>query len=302
MASERELLVALSAIFPTSHLPVGIGDDAAVLARPDSALVASADMAVEGVHFRRDWSSLHEIGAKVTAANLADIYAMGATPKYLLVTAALPRDFTVVQLKELARGIKSEADLVGVSVVGGDLSSSETLVISISALGEVDRPVVRSGAKVGDHVYLSSLTGASAAGLAQLTANNNCHPKFISAHKKPILDYSRAANFASANSMCDTSDGLLADVADISQASGVKIVLDYNLLTSAPDFAELAECATELGVDVAEWILGGGEDHYFVATSPTPIAGAIDIGIVVEGDGVEVSHFSGVLPQGYRHF
>ena len=302
MATERELLAALASIFPTSHLPVGIGDDAAVLQRPDSSLVASADMSVEEIHFRRDWSSLHEIGAKITAANLADIFAMGATPKYLLVTAALPKNFSVSELAELARGIKAEADLVGAIVVGGDLSSSEKLVLSITALGEVVRPVLRSGAKIGDRVYLSSLTGASAAGLAQLEATKECHPKFIAEHKKPTLDYESAKNFASAHSMCDTSDGLIADLGDIAEASQVKIVVDYKMLAAAPVFAELHECANSLGIDVAQWILGGGEDHRFVATSVDPIPGAVEIGLVSSGQGVEILNFDGELPSGFRHF
>ena len=302
MATEHELLAALAAIFPTSHLPVGIGDDAAVLNRPDSSLVASADMAVEGVHFKREWSSLTEIGGKITAANLADIFAMGATPKYLLVTAALPKNFSVAELEELARGIKVEADLVGVSIVGGDLSSSEKLVLSITALGEVAHPVLRSGAQVGDRIYLSSLTGSSAAGLAQLEMAKSCHPEFIAAHKKPTLDYVMAKSFLSAHSLCDTSDGLLADLADIASASGVKIIVDYDLLAQCEGFAELAECAEALGVDVAQWILGGGEDHRFVATSSSPIAGALVIGEVISGAGVEVANFSGELPRGYSHF
>ena len=139
MASESELIAALSEVFSLSdpNLIVGIGDDGAVIKASTKNLVAATDMAVEGVHFKREWSSLFEIGGKVTAANLADIYAMGGDPRYLLVSAGLTKDFGIAEIQELAQGIKSEADLVGAAIIGGDISRAEQLVISITALGEV---------------------------------------------------------------------------------------------------------------------------------------------------------------------
>ena len=124
MASESEIIKALSAIFKASNsgMVVGIGDDGAVAPASNKQIVMSSDMAVEGIHFKRNWSSLKEIGAKITAANLADIYAMGGVPKYLLVSAGLPDNFTIPEVTELATGIKSEADLVNCVVVGGDIS------------------------------------------------------------------------------------------------------------------------------------------------------------------------------------
>ncbi|MSY03092.1 MAG: thiamine-phosphate kinase, partial [Actinobacteria bacterium] len=100
MASEPQLIAALSEVFAVSdsNLMVGIGDDGAVIKASSKNLVAATDMAVEGVHFNRAWSSLHEIGAKLTAANLADVYAMGGTPKYLLVSAGLTPDFGIAEI------------------------------------------------------------------------------------------------------------------------------------------------------------------------------------------------------------
>ncbi|TSA21177.1 MAG: thiamine-phosphate kinase [Actinomycetales bacterium] len=301
MASESELLAALSNIFALSdpNLIVGIGDDGAVIKTNPQNLVAATDMAVEGVHFKREWSSLHDIGAKLTAANLADIYAMGGTPKYLLVSAGLTKDFGIPEIEELANGIKSEADLVGVSIVGGDLSSAEKLVISITALGEVEKPITRSGAKVGDVVITSGLAGKSAAGLNQLQNGISDSP-FIRAHRKPDVNYKLATKFQNVNSMCDVSDGLLSELNHIASASKVGIEIDVELVKVIPGFEALAEIA---GSDIWQWVLTGGEDHIFVATTSAQIpVGAYQIGKVVTGNKVTVPGIADLPSSGFRHF
>lgn len=301
MASESELLAALSNIFALSdpNLIVGIGDDGAVIKASPQNLVAATDMAVEGVHFKREWSSLHDIGAKLTAANLADIYAMGGTPKYLLVSAGLTKDFGIPEIEELANGIKSEADLVGVSIVGGDLSSAEKLVISITALGEVEKPITRSGAKVGDVVITSGLAGKSVAGLNQLQNGISDSP-FIRAHKKPDVNYKLATKFQNVNSMCDVSDGLLSELNLIASASKVGIEIDVELVKVIPGFEALAEIA---GSDIWQWVLTGGEDHIFVATTSAQIpVGAYQIGKVVTGNKVTVPGIADLPSTGFRHF
>ncbi len=278
---------------------MGIGDDGAVIKASPQNLVAATDMAVEGVHFKREWSSLHDIGAKLTAANLADIYAMGGTPKYLLVSAGLTKDFGIPEIEELANGIKSEADLVGVSIVGGDLSSAEKLVISITALGEVEKPITRSGAKVGDVVITSGLAGKSVAGLNQLQNGISDSP-FIRAHKKPDVNYKLATKFQNVNSMCDVSDGLLSELNLIASASKVGIEIDVELVKVIPGFEALAEIA---GSDIWQWVLTGGEDHIFVATTSAQIpVGAYQIGKVVTGNKVTVPGIADLPSTGFRHF
>ena len=308
MASESEIVAALAAIFkPTTsnlnsgNLVVGIGDDGAVANSSSKKIVMSTDMAVEGVHFKREWSSLREIGGKITAANLADIYAMGGVPKYLLVSAALPANMTLDGVKELAQGIKSEADLVGCSVVGGDISAAKELVISIAAFGEVDRPVTRSGAKVGDKVFISNLPGFSAAGLAQLNIGVR-ESKYLSIHKKPTVPYAMGAKFAGINSMADISDGLISECTHIANASKVGIEIEGDLISVAEGFSELNNLARSMEIDVWEWILGGGEDHVFLGTNPTVPDGAIEIGKVVSGDSVKVNGASKIKNLGWRHF
>jgi len=301
MASESELIAALTAVFKSSDLRVliGIGDDGAVIAPSQNKLVLAADMAVEGVHFNRKWSTLHEIGAKITAANLADVYAMGGDPKYLLVSAGLTADFGIAEITELAKGIADEAALVGASVVGGDISRAEQLVISISVFGEVENPITRSGAKIGDSVIISGLPGKSAAGLIQLQSGVT-DSSFVSAHKKPVVNYQLAKKFREVSAMCDVSDGLLSELSHIASASDVGIELDSKLIEQIPGFKEL-ETATQ--GDVWELVLAGGEDHVFVATTSTDIPeGAHVIGKVVSGTGVKVSGVSKLPAIGFRHF
>jgi thiamine-monophosphate kinase len=301
VASESELIAALSKVFTLSdpNILVGIGDDGAVIKASSQNSVLATDMAVEGVHFKREWSSLHEIGAKITAANLADIYAMGGDPKYLLVSAGLTSDFGISEIKALANGIKSEADLVGAVIVGGDISRAEKLVISISVVGEVTSPITRSGAKAGDSVIISGLPGNSAAGLSQLQSGVT-DSIFISAHKKPILNYELAKKFRNVNAMCDVSDGLLSELNHIASASNVGIELDSKLISAIPGFKALGE-ATEL--EIWDLVLAGGEDHVFVATTSSDVPeGAFVIGKVVTGSGVSVSGVSKLPATGFRHF
>jgi len=305
MASESELIAALSAVFKHSdpNVLIGIGDDGAVISTSSQKSVLATDMAVEGVHFNRQWSTLKEIGAKITAANLADIFAMGGDPKYLLVSAGLTADFGIPEITELAKGIASEAKLVGASVVGGDISKADQLVISISVFGEVENPITRSGAKVGDAVIISGLPGKSAAGLGQLK-NGEKVSNFISAHKKPEVNYEMAKAFrkvnAKVNSMCDVSDGLLSELNHIAIASGVGIELDSNLLSQIPGFAQLQESTQD---EIWSVVLAGGEDHVFVATTSAQIPeGAFVIGKVVSGSGVRVSGISELPTTGFRHF
>ena len=306
MATEREILAAISAIFSRSSdesVLVGIGDDAAVIKAALTPIALASDMAVEGTHFSRNWSSLYEIGAKITAANLADIFAMGGRPEYLLVSAALPKSITVEEVEELALGIADEAALVGASVVGGDLASSEKIVISISAFGAVGRPILRSGAKVGDQVVVSKLPGESAAGLEYL--KRGVLDSSSSHHRHPTVDYQSAqAISAIAHSMIDVSDGLVSELSHIASASSVGITIDKELLASSKDYSDLARSAMELGVDVWQWVLHGGEDHIFLATIPRETSipkGFMVIGDVIEGSRVTVDGFV-AEHEGFSHF
>ncbi|MEY3128268.1 MAG: thiamine-monophosphate kinase [Actinomycetota bacterium] len=306
--SEAGLVERLRELFQTSFaqgVEVGIGDDAAVISASNNKLVATLDIAIEDVHFKSLWSSPFEIGAKLTTANLADLFSMGATPKYLLVGAAISEINNSEVITELAQGIRSVADKFEVSVIGGDLSKSEKMSLSITALGEIARdPITRSGASAGDLIYLSALPGLSAAGLAILERGLD-RPKYVvQAHLNPKL-VAPIKLMEVASAMSDISDGLVSDARNIARASKVDLNFDTNAFEASPDFKDLGELATELGVDVYDWILSGGEDHFFIATVPEKYADknlGIQVGKVVAGSGLIT--IDGVQTQraGYQHF
>ena len=306
--SEAGLIARLRDLFHTSfqtEVQVGIGDDAAVIKSSNNKLVATVDMAVEGIHFHRKWSSPFQIGAKLTTANLADIFAMGAVPKYLLVAAGINELNNSETVSELARGIRSVADKFEVSVIGGDLSKSEKMTLSITALGELSaQPILRSGGRVGDIIYLSSLTGLSAAGLAILNRDLDRPRYVVEAHLNPKL-VAPDKLIKVATSMCDVSDGLATDAAHLANASAVNFNLSKDLISKADDFKDLAELAKELNEDVFDWILTGGEDHFFLATVDKKNESnelGIKIGIVEKGDGKLLLDGIEIKESGYQHF
>ena len=306
--SEAGLIARLRDLFHTSfqtQVQVGIGDDAAVIKSSNNKLVATVDMAVEDIHFNKRWSSPFQIGAKLTTANLADIFAMGAVPKYLLVAAGISELNNSETVTELAKGIRSVADNFEVTVIGGDLSKSEKMTLSITALGELsDQPILRSGARVGDLIYLSSLTGLSAAGLAILNRELDRPRYVVEAHLNPKL-VAPDKLIKVATSMCDVSDGLATDATHLSYASNVNFNLSKDLISQAADFKDLAELAEELNEDVFDWILTGGEDHFFLATVDKKNESSelgIKIGIVEKGDGKLLLDGIEVKESGYQHF
>ena len=306
--SEAGLIARLRDLFHTSfqtQVQVGIGDDAAVIKSSNNKLVATVDMAVEDIHFNKKWSTPFQIGAKLTTANLADIFAMGAVPKYLLVAAGISELNNSETVTELAKGIRSVADKFEVTVIGGDLSKSEKMTLSITALGELsDQPILRSGARVGDLIYLSSLTGLSAAGLAILNRELDRPRYVVEAHLNPKL-VAPEKLIKVATSMCDVSDGLATDAAHLSYASNVNFNLSKDLISQAADFKDLAELAKELNEDVFDWILTGGEDHFFLATVGKENESnelGIQIGSVGKGEGKLLLDGVEIKKTGYQHF
>jgi thiamine-monophosphate kinase len=257
---------------------VGPGDDAAVLRTPDGRVVACTDVLVEGRHFRRDWSSGADVGHKAAAANLADVAAMGAVPTALLVGLACPADTPAAWLEEVADGLAAECAPFGAAVVGGDTVASapdsSAVVLSVTALGDLGgrAPVTRAGARPGDVVAVAGRLGWSACGLAVLRRGFASPIAAVTAHRRPTPPYAAgpAAADAGATSMCDTSDGLLADAGHLAGDSGVVVELDGAALTRAflDPPGPLQQVASALGGNPMLWVLTGGEDHALIATFP----------------------------------
>ncbi|WP_245672583.1 thiamine-phosphate kinase [Aldersonia kunmingensis] len=252
----------------TAAVAVGPGDDAAVIAAPDARVVVTTDMLIEGRHFRLDWSTPRDIGRKAIAQNAADVVAMGARPTGYVVGLGCPGDTALTVVDGLADGMWHEAQRSGAGIVGGDLVQSPQLVLSVTAFGDLEgrAPLLRSGARPGDTVAVAGTLGRSAAGMAALSSGSSGFADLIAAHQAPEPPYAAAisASQAGASAMSDVSDGLLADLGHIADASGV--VIDI-----APDAVRderVEELARELDTDPNVLLLTGGEDHALVATFP----------------------------------
>lgn len=247
---------------------VGPGDDAAVLFAPDGRTVVSTDMLVAGRHFRLDWSTPNDVGRKSIAQNAADIEAMGARPTAFVVAFGAPSDTPAEQVLALADGMWQEAESMGAGIAGGDLVSAPQWVISVTVLGDLEgrEPVRRGGAGPGDVVAVAGDLGRSAAGFELWRNGIERFDELRRRHVAPRPPYGqgRVAAESGATAMTDVSDGLLADLGHIAEASGVGIELSTAAL--AGDRDALAGAAEAAGADAWSWILGGGEDHALVAT------------------------------------
>jgi thiamine-monophosphate kinase len=304
--NESEVIELLAGIFASSdqRLLLGIGDDAAIVTGFARQILTS-DIAVEGIHFKSDWSSPYEIGARVAKANIADVLSMNGRCDYLLVAASLTGHETLEWLGQLAQGIADAAREFGAIVVGGDISQSPTLQIAITAVGHTENPITRGGAKVGDSIYLSSLTGWSAAGLSilskELSIKTEAATRAVAQYRNPDLD--SKMDFSKAHAMADVSDSLLIQGAQIAKASGVAFRIELELIEKAEGFARLSQLAEELKSDIWQWILAGGEDHVLLATGHD--LPGICIGHVVAGSGISLHDAAGnekVAPVSWSHF
>jgi thiamine-monophosphate kinase len=300
---------ALARIIPllpaASSIVLGPGDDSAILNTPDSRVVISSDMMIEGPDFRWDWSSPEQVGWKAIASNAADIAAMGATPTAFQISVAAPESTRIGVLLGIARGasnaIGALAPAAGVS--GGDLSWAPVVTLSVTVLGDLEgrSPVRRTGAKPGEVLALAGELGLSHRGLVALQAANGdreaiaalrASDSAVAHHLAPHPPIHRgvAASDAGATAMMDVSDGLWMDATRMATSSGVIIEL-------APDYPW------------DEASLMGGEDHGLLATFPpgaTLPEGFVVIGAIrdaVAEPGVRLEGFKpGSKPGGWDPF
>ncbi len=262
---------------PWGSVPVGPGDDAAVVGAPGGTVVATTDGMVRGRDWRDDWSSGHDVGVKVAVQNIADVAAMGAEPTALLVSLVADPAVEVAWAVDLARGIAAVAAPAGAPVVGGDLSSAPpgVVVVTVTALGDLRgrAPVLRSGARPGDVVAVCGTLGRSGGGLALLLAGAlpGVGGELVRTHLTPRTPWAAGpvAADAGATALVDVSDGLVTDLGRVARASGVAVDLDEHVLRQG--FADGLLTASLGRGEALRQVLAGGEEHSLVACFPAGV-------------------------------
>jgi thiamine-monophosphate kinase len=277
---ERELIARLQQRVspPPAHVRIGIGDDAAVIAPARNMDdVVTTDSLVEGVHFRRDWSTAEAIGHKALAVNLSDLAAMGATPRASLLSLALPADFPLADFDALLDGYLALSAASGAVLVGGNLTRSPgPLIVDVTALGSVGHRHVltRTGARKGDELYVTGTIGAAAAGLAMLQAGrdreraDDAARSCLERYERPeprlrcgrIVGRTRAASAA-----IDLSDGFSDAAWRLAEGGNVGLVVDAAAL---PVAAGARAWAREASQDAVDFAMGGGEDYEIAFAVP----------------------------------
>jgi thiamine-monophosphate kinase len=276
---------------------VGVGDDAAVL-EPSHGhkLVVTTDVLVEGLDFTAALSEPEDWGWKAVAANLSDLAAMGAEARWLVLALTVPGPTPVATLERVYAGVGEACRAFGVALVGGDVSAGPVLSLAVTALGEAERPVLRSGARPGDRLCVTGPLGAAAAGLGLLERDDRAagdllgrFPGLAAAHRRPIpaLAMGLALARAGASAMIDVSDGLAGDALHLAEASGVGLEVHDATVPLAPG---VAEAAALLGLDPLELALGGGEDFVLAAALPraADLGGVLDCGRFIPDPGTRV--------------
>lgn len=305
-AGEFGLIAELEQIFTQGeHVLIGPGDDAAVLRIRNGHVVVSTDLMVEGRHFRRDWASGEDVGHRAAAQNLSDINAMGGVAHSVTVGLAAPADLPLAWALDFARGFAAECASVGASVVGGDVTRADQVVVAVTVLGScTESPVLRSGAEPGDVLALAGRQGWAAGGLAVLGRGFRSPRVLVEAYRRPEPPYAagRAAAEAGATAMIDISDGLLAEAGHLARESGVAIDVRRDAFAIAEP---LTAVGAALGADPLQFILGGGDDHALLATFPGRAAvpeGWQVVGAVSAGEGVTVDGAPYEGETGWTHF
>jgi thiamine-monophosphate kinase len=268
MRSEFELIEAIArnerARRPSAPgVVVGIGDDAAVLrfsVRED--LVVTTDSMVEGRHFKRGWLTPREIGWRLAAANLSDIAAMGAAPKFALVSLVLPRHVTASQAEAIVRGIGEHLARYGATIVGGNIASTKgPLVCDMTLLGTCRRGAAwRRRARYGDVIVVAGTLGGAAAGAASMKRGTRS-AALVNAFKQPVprIDVARAlARSRDIHGAIDTSDGLSSDIIHVCEASRLGCEIDASAL---PISGAVRSFCRRRRLDPVEWALHAGEDY-----------------------------------------
>ncbi|MEE4310832.1 MAG: thiamine-phosphate kinase [candidate division KSB1 bacterium] len=309
-------------------LLLGIGDDTAVISMDDSrAMLITCDIQVEGQHFDLSHISPYQLGRRAMAVNLSDIAAMGGTPTYALVSMGLPAHLPLSDFEDIFKGMRDQLNLYRAFVIGGNLShTSREMVIDITMMGEapVSGYLTRSGARIGDRIFMTGNLGMSAAGYHVLKKYGNTIPSelqsFVKAHlqPEPRVHAGRAiAKFSGATAMIDLSDGIAGDLNHVCTNSGVGAELFEDKL---PVTDQLRELAHRLDLSLQELVLSSGEDYELLFTAEPDTtqdtinqiaeAGQVavtEIGVITSAkEGIRLNTTDGKMqqlePVGWDHF
>jgi thiamine-monophosphate kinase len=233
-----------------------IGDDTAFA----QGFVFTQDTLVEDVHFRLSTMSAFELAQKAVAVNLSDIAASGGVPCYILISLSLPSYLDSSFVENFYQGVEQSCSKYGIKVLGGDITGSDKVFVSICAVGKAKKQIKRSFAKEGDVIFTTGNHGSSKAGLEILEKTLDFDEKFIQAHKLPtpkIKEGAIIAEVCDSPALMDSSDGLLDALYKIALASSVTLEVDFDSVPYDFDIKKLSS-------DWYNWVLFGGEDYELV--------------------------------------
>lgn len=306
----------INAVFPVPEGTVGIGDDCAVLPAGEGELLFSTDLLMEGVHFLRSESSPEDVGWKAAAVNLSDIAAMGGKPVATFLSIALPKDAQGEWAERFIEGYRQISSQYDVPLLGGDTTSSlRDIAVNVGILGRCQsgKRLMRSGAKVGETIYVTGPLGDSAAGLQAILKGIRRSEEvktLIERHKRPLPRVDAGViliQSGKVGAMMDISDGIASDMRHIMKASKVGAVIALDRL---PLSSELISVCAEQGWDRYWLSTSGGEDFELLFTGPDGLENELDIKVypvgkivdgneliwTVEGCAVDYDYM------GYKHF
>lgn len=310
LSNERQLVSFLGERFggPAPGVPLGIGDDAAVLAPPSGPLVVSVDACVEGVHFDPDYLSYEDVGYRAFQAAVSDLAAMGAAPVAALSALVLPRHLPADAVDQLTAGQALASRETRCPVAGGNVSRGRELSLTTTVIGHAAEPLQRRGARPGEQLWLIGDVGLAAAGLSFLRLQRSrrarawvapesgpARARAVEAALGPCIEAWRRprarlteglALVGRASAAIDLSDGLAADARQLADASGVRVVVERERLRAALGPA-LYVAQAQLRRSALRFALEGGEDYALLATGPSARRpdGAVPIGHVEPGRG-----------------
>lgn len=253
-------------------LELGVGDDAAVWRpTPGAVEVITTDALIEDVHFRLRTTSWRDLGWKALAVNVSDLAAMGAAPRYALVTLGLRPRIAVADLLALYDGMLDLAERFGVEIIGGDIVASPVFMLSITAVGEAAGPLLRRDAgQPGDLLAVTGTLGAARGGLRLLEAGRRPPDgpgRLYQAQLRPVPRVAEGAALVGAGVRCgmDVSDGLFGDTTRICERSGVAAVIEAARVPVDPSLA------AEFPDQALRMALGGGEDYELLCAAPPAV-------------------------------